>query len=195
MEKSVLEKIAIPKVENHYNLTSSSARYPGPQTNGPIPDIRQPLSKAISSKPYKEGPSLFGENNRVELVGRYHSETPLNAVFFSDANVNRIQEGIIEQVSLMSGNRYRIDRQSDDDLKIIMRSYYLMYAKNNPRLIAEELEDLNRRVVGYASAKIYSEVDFHMFYLKDLEQFPDPISNPKNTQVFGTRTGELKSFF
>jgi hypothetical protein len=95
----------------------------------------------------------------------------------------------------MSGNKFRIDRQNEDDLKIIMRSYYLMFSENNPQRIAQELESLNARVIGYASAKIYSEVDFHMFYLKDLEEFAPAIANPTNTAVYGTRTGELKSFF
>ena len=95
----------------------------------------------------------------------------------------------------MSGGKYSIDRQNDDDLKLIMRSYYLMFSENNPLRIAQELESLNKRVVGYAAAKIYSEVDFHMFYRKDLEDFAPPIANPMNSAVRGTRTGELKSFF
>ena len=71
----------------------------------------------------------------------------------------------------------------------------LCNAKNNASDVAGELEDLNRRVVGYASGKVYSEVDFHMFYLKDLEDFAPAIANPMNPHVYGTRTGELKSFF
>ena len=58
-----------------------------------------------------------------------------------------------------------------------------------------ELADLNSRVIGYAAAKVYSEVDFPQFYLKDLEDFAPPIANPMNVGVYGTRTGELKSFF
>jgi hypothetical protein len=95
----------------------------------------------------------------------------------------------------MSGGKYSIDRQNDDDLKIVMRSYYLMFGKNDPNFVERELKDLNSRVVGYASAKIYSEVDFHMFYRKDIEEFASPIANPINVHVFGSRTGELKSFF
>jgi hypothetical protein len=34
-----------------------------------------------------------------------------------------------------------------------------------------------------------------MFYRKDLEEFAPAIANPVNTQVYGTRYGELKSFF
>jgi hypothetical protein len=96
---------------------------------------------------------------------------------------------------LMSGGKYSIDRQNDDDIKIIMRSYYLMYAKNNPKMVAEELEDLNRRTIGYVSGKVFSEVDFHMFYRKDIESFAPPIANPTNVHVYGSRSNELKSFF
>jgi len=61
--------------------------------------------------------------------------------------------------------------------------------------VAGDLADLNARVVGYASAKIYSELDFYLFYLNDIEQFAPPIANPINVKVYGSRTGELKSFF
>jgi hypothetical protein len=95
----------------------------------------------------------------------------------------------------MSGGKYTIDRQSDDDLKIVMRSYYLMFGKNDPNFVQRELQELNGRVIGYCSAKIYSEVDFHMFYRNDIADFAPAIANPANVHVYGTRTGELKSFF
>ncbi len=47
---------------------------------------------------------------------------------------------------------------------------------------------------GVDTAKVYSEVDFHMFYRKDIEDFAPAIANPTNVHVYGTRTGELKSF-
>jgi hypothetical protein len=95
----------------------------------------------------------------------------------------------------MSGNKYQVGPQDVQQVKIIMRSYYLMYSQNNSAMVAEELADLNSRVIGYASAKVYSEVDFHQFYITDLEDFAPPIANPMNSSVYGTRTGELKSFF
>ena len=198
MEKTVLETYPEPNVQNRYNLTSTSAQYPAPQHGGRIPNILDAGMGSFSArtgKPYVDAPAIFGETNRKDLVGHYHSATPLNTIFFSQANLDTIQDGIREQVYLMSGNKYTIDRQSDDELKIIMRSYYLSFAENNPLTIASDLESLNKRVIGYASAKVYSEVDFHMFYLKDLEEFAPPIANPTNVHVFGSRTGELKSFF
>jgi hypothetical protein len=88
-----------------------------------------------------------------------------------------------------------IDRQSDDDLKLIMRSYYLQYAENNPRRIAEELDELNKRVVNFAANRIAVEVEAYRYYRKDILDFPAPIANPVDVKIYGTRTGELKSFF
>jgi hypothetical protein len=198
MEKSVMERIPVPKVENHYNLTSTSQQYPAPKHGGRVPNINDPATFQFAARPYKmysENRSIYGDNPRQDLVGHIHKETPLNAVFFSVANIDRLQNEIRSQVLAMSGGKYSIGRQSDDELRIIMRSYYLMFSRNDPNTVATELEELNSRVVGYASGKIYSEVDFHMFYRKDLEDFAPAIANPVNTGVFGTRTGELKSFF
>jgi hypothetical protein len=198
MEKSVLEKIEMPNVQSHYNMTSSNHLFPAPKHGGRVPNIRDTEGNAYASAAYKSTPQtggLFGNTNRWDLVGHIHKSTPLNEVFFSEANIAKLQSDIQEQVFRMSANKYRIGNQDEQQLKIIMRSYYLMYAKNNDNMIAEELADLNSRVTGYASAKIYSEVDFHQFYISDLEEFAPPIANPMNVGVYGTRTGELKSFF
>jgi hypothetical protein len=198
MEKSVLEKIEDPHVENHYNMTSTSKQFPPPVNGGFVPNINDPSLKSFAARPYSlysPGPSLFGNTDRSDLVGHLHKETPLNSVFFSKSNIDMIQQEVHRQVMLMSENKYNIDRQNDDDVKIIMRSYYLMYGKNNPKMIAEELEDLNRRSIGHIAAKVYSEVDFHMFYRSDIEKFAPPIANPTNVHVYGSRVNELKSFF
>lgn len=193
--KSVLENIQDPYVENRYNMTSSSAQYPAPKHGGWVPNIRD---SNVNSQPYfftSPVKSLYEDNARYDLIGTLHTKTPLNEVFFSQQNIDNIQSQIQSQVYLMSGNKYRIAKQDETEVKIIMRSYYLMFGKNDPNRVAEELQDLNGRVVGYASAKVFSEVDFHMFYLDDIQDFAPAIANPTNTQVFGTRTGELKSFF
>lgn len=198
MEKSVLERIPVPQVENRYNLTSTSQQYPAPKHGGRVPNINDPSVMGFSAVPYKvysDRPSLFEDDARQDLVGHIHSITPLNSVFFSDANIDVLQRKIHDRVYSLSGGKYSISRQSDDELRVIMRSYYLMFSRNDPNTVAQELEELNDRVVTFAGSKIYSEVDFHMFYRKDLEEFAPPIANPVNTGVMGTRTGELKSFF
>ena len=185
-------------VQNKYNMTSSNHLFGAPQHGGRVPNILDTKGNSYASSAYRrttDGPSIFGTTTRQDMIGHMHKATPLNEVFFSDANINTIQDSIREQVHLMSGGKYTIDRQSDEQVKIVMRSYYLMDGQNNPLQVAEELASLNSRVVGYCASKIYSEVDFHTFYLKDLQEFAAPIANPTNVGVYGTRTGELKSFF
>jgi hypothetical protein len=180
-------------VQSHYNMTSSNHLFQGHQHSGRVPNIRDVRDNTFASTPNTE--SLFGDSMRRDLIGHLHKSTPLNEVFFSESNLAKLQADIQEQVYRMSGNKYRIGNQDEQQLKIIMRSYYLMYAKNNDNAVADELADLNSRVVGYSAAKVYSEVDFHQFYISDLEEFAPPIANPMNVGVYGTRTGELKSFF
>jgi hypothetical protein len=178
-------------------MTSSSAQYPGPAHGGRVPNINAPDVVSFSARPhdvYVHGQPVFFDDARQDLVGRY-TKTPLSEVFFSQANIANIHASIQRQVLLMSQGRYRIDKQGDDEVRIIMRSYYLMYGRNDPLQVGKELQDLNALVVGYAAGKVFSEVDFHAFYLKDLEEFAPALALPVNVKSYGSTTGELKSFF
>ena len=132
----------------------------------------------------------------AEQMQYRHEATPLNSVFFSEDNIENLQGAIAAAVLQMSGaKRYVIGRQNDADLKTIMRSYYLQYAQNDPSRVAEELELLNNRVIGYSANNILVEIEAYKYYRKDIEDFPAPIERPVMTNIYGTRTGELKSFF
>lgn len=122
----------------------------------------------------------------MERIHYRHSSTPVNEVFFSEANVDKLQDQIRATVrGMVNAN---IERQSDVDLKLVMRSYYLQYA-------GDTVEQLNERVVAFCSNRIAVEVEAYRYYRKDILDFPEPIQRPIDTQVYGTRTGELKSFF
>lgn len=141
---------------------------------------------------YASEPSLT-PHRVAERIQYRHGETPLNTAFFSHDNIERLHNDIHDAVRQMVNAD--IDRQSDDDLMLIMRSYYLQYAQNNPNRVAEELTDLNNRVVHFASNRIAVEVEAYRYYRKDILDFPAPIAAPVNVNIYGTRTGELKSFF
>lgn len=128
-----------------------------------------------------------------EKIHFRHGATTLNEQFFSQANVDLLQQQIQSTVrQMVNGN---IDRQSDPDLMMVMRSYYLQYAGNDPNAVEQELQNLNERVVSFCANRISVEVEAYRYYRKDILDFPTPISRPIDTQVYGTRTGELKSFF
>lgn len=139
-------------------------------------------------------PEPYLVSSKVKETIQYrHSNTTLNEQFFSESNMNVLQERIQREVRQMVNAE--IGRQSEPDLMLVMRSYYLQYARNNPDEVATELIDLNERVVGFCSNRIAVEVEAYRYFRQDILDFPTPIARPIDTQVYGTRTGELKSFF
>lgn len=166
--------------------------------NAPKHTGRLPLSGAEEYKGvpkaelYAPEPYLV-PNNVAEQIQYRHADTPLNRLFFSQGNIDKLQADI--QTAVLQMVNAKIDRQSDSDLMLVMRSYYLQYAQNNPSKLQEELDELNKRVVNFCSNRIAVEVEAYRYYRKDIMDFPAPIALPIDTHIYGTRTGELKTFF
>jgi hypothetical protein len=175
-------------------------------TGTAIPDApkhtgRLPLSDSEEKLPIPRG-TLYTVNEPImmprliqEQIQYRHNNTPLNTVFFSPNNVENLQRKIHDAVLEMSKGEYDLSPQSEADLMLIMRSYYLQYGEHNPDEVAKELEQLNQRVVAFASNRIMVEIVAYKRYRKDILDFPEPIEHPKDMHIYGTRTGELKSFF
>jgi hypothetical protein len=152
-------------VENKYNLTSTSQQYPAPQNSGRVPDVRTRDSTPALHL-YKPAEPIY-KDLRKELIGHQHTATPLNTTFFSDANIETIHQRISDQVFAMSGSKHRIDRQSDDDVKLIMRSYYLMFGQNNPDNVAAWAKNAKFNSIN----KLYEQV------IKEQGEFLDSLKN------------------
>ena len=131
--------------------------------------------------------------NVAEQIQHRHSDTPLNKLYFSQGNIDTLQGQIQSTVQQMIGAS--IDRQSDSDLMLVMRSYYLQYAQNHPDRLAQELSELNQRVINFCANRISVEVEAYRYYRKDIMDFPAPIANPVNVKKYGSMPGELRSFF
>lgn len=171
-------KTAIPNAPKH------TGRLP---LSGKEEHLSIPTAVLFAPEPY------LTPERVAEQIQYRHEETPLNKLFFSQQNIDTLQDQIRSTVYQMVGGS--IDRQSDSDLMLIMRSYYLQYAENDPRRVGEELDSLNKRVVNFSANRIAVEVEAYRYYRKDIMDFPAPIALPIDTHIFGTRTGELKSFF
>jgi hypothetical protein len=169
--------------------------------NAPKHTGRLPLSDSEEKMPIPRG-TLYavGEPTMVpsrvaEQIQYRHTNTPLNTVFFSETNKENLQRKIHDAVVDLSDGKYDIGVQSEADLLLIMRSYYLQYSQNDPTNVAMELSQLNERVVAYSSNRIMVEIVAYKKFRKDILDFPEPIARSIDTHIFGTRTGELKSFF
>ena len=168
--------------------------------NAPKHTGRLPLSDSEEKLPIPRG-TLYNDDEPKMMPGliqekiQYrHNNTPLNTLFFSQSNIDNLQQKIHDAVLEMSKGEYNLSRQSEADLMLIMRSYYLQYAENNPDEVARELDQLNQRVIAYSSNRIMVEIVAYKRYRKDILDFPEPMAHPVDMHIFGTRTGELKSF-
>lgn len=182
------------------DLFTQTAIWNAPKHTGRVPDIMESKGDLEAYKAYR----ISGENVRKQDADALHlsevmhyrqTGSELSTQFFSVANTEKLQQMIQQEVLAKSGGKYKIDRQSDEDLFLIMRSYYLQYARNDPANVGAELDSLNYRVVAYASDRIMVEIEAYKYYRRDQENFPDPLPAPVNVHTYGTRTGELKSFF
>ena len=188
-----MSRIADYGVPDLATFYTASAIPDAPKHTGRLPlsgkeeSLGVPASVLFAAEPYLTPTSVS------EQIQHRHSDTPLNTLFFGQGNIDTIQGQIQSTVQQMIGAS--IDRQSDSDLMLVMRSYYLQYAQNHPDHIAAELAELNARVVNFCANRISVEVEAYRYYRKDIMDFPAPIANPMNVKVYGTRTGELKSFF
>ena len=74
-----------------------------------------------------------------------------------------------------------MDKQSPQELSIVMRSIYLQHG--NPMVssenIASEIKKLNQMVIDYCSNHISTKVTQYDGYLDKLQNLPVPIEHPR----------------
>ena len=122
------------------------------------------------------------------------NDTPLSRTFFSQENIQIIQNGIRAGVYNRSNGQYIVGPQDCDSIKIIMRSVFLQYSANQPFNIPQQIEELNKIVLNYCIQQVYSEAQGYMKYIDDASTLVIPIAHP--VQASNTdRQLEFKSWF
>ena len=129
---------------------------------------------------------------RDAMTGNWENNN-LSNTFFSKENINKIQQGIITGVDKISNGRFKISKQDEDTLKIIMRSIFLQHSKNLPTDIKKQVTDLNKMVGDYAIPQVLGEAVGYVKYKNDASVMYTPMERPVSTQDF--KTLELKPWF
>jgi hypothetical protein len=109
------------------------------------------------------------------------SENSLSNAFFSQQNIQIIQNGIRAGVYKRSNGQYVIGPQDCDSLKIIMRSVFLQNAANQPTNISQQVAQLNKMVLEYCIQQVYSEAQGYIKYINDVSTLVVPIAHPVMT--------------
>lgn len=128
------------------------------------------------------------KNFQEEVLYGIQETSKLNQLFFSKANMEIIQNKIRYEVYVKTDKKHIIDRQSEVELEIVMRSTYLQHSPNLPNQIKEQIKYLNDLVANWCVEKIIPEVYQYYGYLKEVEYMPVPLELPQNLSSKGTRT-------
>lgn len=137
--------------------------------------------------------SLFDKSSKgvydfnKQGIKTIHSENPISELFFSSHNIEILQNGIRYSVHLKSDKKIVIDKQSDNELLVVMRSVYLQYCKHLPINIVEQVRDLNTKVIDYCVPNILVEINQHVNFKNNVSKLPIPLDHAKNMSQQGTK--------
>ncbi len=128
------------------------------------------------------------DNYKFEALKHIQTNSRLSLVFFSNDNLDRLQNMIRYNVWVKSDKQFVIGKQSDIELELVMRAMYLQHARNLDCNIPEQVQELDDMVVNFCVPKIINEVIQYNGYLQQLEYLPIPEDRPTNMSSKGTRT-------
>lgn len=104
----------------------------------------------------------------------------LAQVYFSQENVQIVQNGIRAGVYRLSEGKLNVPPQNIDTVKIVMRSIYLQYAEHYPKDITKQVEYLNSIVLDYAVNNVYNEAVGYLKYVQDQSTLVIPLELPQH---------------
>ena len=143
--------------------------------NGRI-DIKSPNTSSLFEM-YDKIPANQCVTFRNPTEGLW-TDTTLSQAFFSQQNIQILQNGIRAGVYHKSNGQYTIGPQDCDSLKIVMRSVYLQNSANQPNNITQQVVELNKIVLNYCIQQVYSEAQGYMKYIDDASTLVVPIAHP-----------------
>ena len=125
----------------------------------------------------------------------------LSNIYFSKKNKDLIQLKIINTIK--KDYNYKISKQSDAELLIIMRCIYMDNSTNYYKTkedLKNEIKRLNKLIIDYCVKNIVNNIKEYELYLEKIDNPYDtiqinPIDRSINTNSKGEKTLELKPFF
>jgi len=128
------------------------------------------------------------EDRWVSMTRSTHQQqSELGRRFFSNENVEELQRRLRAEIKKRTG--LVIDRQSDEQLLIVMRYVYMQSARNMGG--AAEIRRLNELVLREIVPQVGAGLAQYLAYLRDASTLPTPIPRGLATSVKGTKPNEF----
>lgn len=163
----------------------------GPSQNGRV-DLLSPIAN-LQIPAYQQR-SVRNENYVSEATYGQVAPNDLTQLFFSENNIDVLQDGIRYRVYVETNGKYTIGRQSDQELKIVMRSIFYQFSKNQPDNVVGQVRELNAKVLEWVVPEVLSNLKQHEVYRRDASSLPMPMERSPLMTSKGTKTLEIKSF-
>ena len=121
---------------------------------------------------------------RTSMITSMHkTTTPLNAAFFQQGNLERIQMMLRKQFKDETG--LSIDRQNPRDVLTFMRYVYINNAMNPYGNIEAQIARMNQQVVDKMLPQVRDGVSAYIMYIRDASTNYVPNPLPRNTSLAG----------
>ena len=141
----------------------------------------------------------INQDNQQEIYNNFASDsikgnfeqTDFSKYYFSEHNVEGIQRSIKKEIFDLSNGKFRIDNQSENSIKKVMRSYFLQYKLKLNIDIISQIRGLNEKVIRWCADEIYSNLLQYQQYKHDISNIPVSMSHPINMSIKGSRTYDL----
>lgn len=163
------------KIDNNFSSSSFDEKLEE-INNGFLKDI-----KVINEKKGEiqmRDPIMFHNTSESSVKGIIE-ESALSENFFSDLNVNSLQQWL--RYKIYKEKNKIVEYQSTQELNIIMRSIFLQHGDSRVSSVdfIDHIQSLNKKVIDYSLNRISNQLDQYDGYIDKLENLPVPIDFPK----------------
>ena len=138
---------------------------------------------------------IKASEHQTNIISRNIDSTEVSKLFFSLKNIDLLQQGIRNKILNVTYGKINISRQSDDELKIIMRSIYFQYGQNRNINIIEQVLELNTLVIEWSVPQIISNFKQSQQYIKDISTLPEPLERSILPSTKGTKTLNITNMY
>jgi hypothetical protein len=171
--------------------SSSAILSSGAAPNGRV-DILS--SMPVFKLPSQQLSSVKNNDYAREALNGDLTRNPVSELFFSELNINVLQDGIRYRIYNETNGKYTIGRQSDQELKAVMRSIYYQYSLNQDTNCVGQVKVLNSYVLNWCVSEILSNLLQYQQYKIDSSTLPMPLDRSPIMTTKGTKTLEITSF-
>lgn len=127
------------------------------------------------------------------LTGTFE-RTRLSDAYFSQNNIQIIQNALRKGVYDRSNQKILVDQQPQDQIVSVMRSMFYQHSKNLDNNISQQIQELNNYVINFCVNQVFNEAVAYLKYKEDSSKMHVPMSAPLYSNKTD-KTLELKPWF